>query len=123
MALLACPGYRSFYSDTRATTFFELKVRVFLRGHPLGDADKFLSSCMDALEGQGGLWANDRQVSKATVERIYHAKKPRIEVEVAEFVSQQLPDAADIRGIMPNLTGGKPSEQYLKERWRRENKI
>jgi hypothetical protein len=30
----------------------------------------------------------------------------------------QLPTPAEIRGIMPNLTGGKPSERYLKERWR-----
>lgn len=31
---------------------------------------------------------------------------------------ETLPSPDDIRGIMPNLTGGKPSEQYLKERWR-----
>ena len=29
-----------------------------------------------------------------------------------------LPTPSDIRGIMPNLTEGKPSERYLKERWR-----
>lgn len=30
---------------------------------------------------------------------------------------EQLPTPEDIRGIMPNLTEGKPSERYLKERW------
>ena len=28
-----------------------------------------------------------------------------------------LPTPSHIRGIMPNLTEGKPSERYLKERW------
>lgn len=29
-----------------------------------------------------------------------------------------LPTPDDIRGILPNITGGRPAEQYLKERWR-----
>ena len=36
-------------------------------------------------------------------------------LEVVEF--EDLPTPSDIRGVMPNLTGGKPSERYLKERW------
>ena len=36
-------------------------------------------------------------------------------LEVVEF--EDLPTPSDIRGIMPNLTEGKPSERYLKERW------
>ncbi len=36
-------------------------------------------------------------------------------LEVVEF--DDLPTPSDIRGIMPNLTEGKPSEDYLKERW------
>lgn len=31
---------------------------------------------------------------------------------------ESLPTPNDIRGIWPDFTGGKPSERYLKERWR-----
>jgi len=29
----------------------------------------------------------------------------------------ELPGPEHIRGIMPNLTGGRPSEEWLRERW------
>jgi len=31
--------------------------------------------------------------------------------------TEGLPTPSDMRGLMPNLTEGKPSERYLKERW------
>ena len=31
--------------------------------------------------------------------------------------TEDLPSPADIHGIMPNLTGGKPIVQWIKERW------
>lgn len=36
-------------------------------------------------------------------------------IELVE--TEGLPTPSDVRGIMPNLTEGKPSERYLKERW------
>ena len=38
---------------------------------------------------------------------------------IEEFgLDDNLPTPDDVRGIMPDLTGGKSSEQYLKDRWR-----
>ena len=36
-------------------------------------------------------------------------------IEIVEI--EGLPTPSDIRGILPNMTEGKPSERYLKERW------
>lgn len=38
--------------------------------------------------------------------------------EMTVVQEESLPTVDDARGIFPNLTGGLPSEQYLKERWR-----
>jgi hypothetical protein len=46
-------------------------------------------------------------------------------IEIADLVvhpdEESLPAPEDIRGIWPDFTSGKPSERYLKERWRGES--
>ena len=60
-------------------------------------------------------------VVKGTLRSLSHEEgQEMVEITDLQIVTadENLPTPDEIRGIMPNLTGGKPSERYLKERWR-----
>ena len=60
----------------------ELFIRAYLPTKRLTDWDNLHKLSMDACNGL--VWVDDKQVWKATVERLYSKENPRIELSITE---------------------------------------